>query len=382
MPSNKNQHYVPIFHLTHFSNDGKSIKLFNLKSEKTISGASLRDQCSKDYLYGKDLTIEKALGQLEGRIAEIIKETSMLENLPSRYSREHENLVYYVLTLYGRTLHMADAYNEIIDNLAKYMITPALKSRGLEEADLDGIKVKSKKPAAIALSYITLNYHLLLDLDFKLLKNCTDEQFIISDNPVVLYNQLFNFKLFGSNSGLACKGLQIFCPISPNHMLIFFDEAVYKVSTRKKVVVEITNINDIRQLNALQLVSANKNVYFKDMPETLRQQHIKCGKYYRKNKASIKSFLNFEEADRKNEYICIYREDVRTNLDVSVIRFLKKAKEWRNNFLKLPYRPAVVVRDEYLVLKHQEYIELVKSGKVEINGFFRWLKSQNANEFL
>jgi hypothetical protein len=62
MAGNKNQHFVPKFYLRHFSADKKSIHLLNLKSEKPIFGAPLKNQCSRDYFYGEDGRHEKALG--------------------------------------------------------------------------------------------------------------------------------------------------------------------------------------------------------------------------------------------------------------------------------------------------------------------------------
>jgi hypothetical protein len=117
----------------------------------------------------------------------------------------------------------------------------------------------------MALNEAALCLPITFDLCFKLVINKTKEPFITSDHPVVLYNQFLEpRKKYGNNTGLACKGLEIFLPISPRHLLIFFDPDVYKVENKSNVSVDITADADVKALNLLQCISADKNLYFNE----------------------------------------------------------------------------------------------------------------------
>lgn len=74
MASNKNQHYVPQCYLKKFSSDNNrsSISLFNIDRRKFIVSAAIKGQCSKNYFYGKDLKIEKALQSIEGNFSRVV----------------------------------------------------------------------------------------------------------------------------------------------------------------------------------------------------------------------------------------------------------------------------------------------------------------------
>jgi hypothetical protein len=51
---------------------GANRGLVNLKRAKVIRGASLRDQCYRDYLYGKSAGLEKQIALMEGQFNALI----------------------------------------------------------------------------------------------------------------------------------------------------------------------------------------------------------------------------------------------------------------------------------------------------------------------
>ena len=76
MASNKNQHYVPQCYLREFATDSTSaaINLYNLDREKFIINASIKHQCSKNYFYGNNLLLEKAMQPIESNYSKVLKE--------------------------------------------------------------------------------------------------------------------------------------------------------------------------------------------------------------------------------------------------------------------------------------------------------------------
>src|SRR5262249_5330903 len=74
MPQNKLQHYVPKCHLRPFCLDsgGSAINLYNIARDRLIEGAPIKGQCARDYFYGKDRVLERALQEPEGAYAAIV----------------------------------------------------------------------------------------------------------------------------------------------------------------------------------------------------------------------------------------------------------------------------------------------------------------------
>lgn len=65
MAEKKNHHYVPQSYQHLFSNDGKSIGIYNIKKNITFNQSSIKNTMSKDYFYSKDEKIEDALCDIE-----------------------------------------------------------------------------------------------------------------------------------------------------------------------------------------------------------------------------------------------------------------------------------------------------------------------------
>jgi 5'(3')-deoxyribonucleotidase len=64
----KNQHFVPKCLLKPFTYqcEGRAIHLYNIRHDRFIERASVKGQCAKHYLYGKDATLEHLLSNVEG----------------------------------------------------------------------------------------------------------------------------------------------------------------------------------------------------------------------------------------------------------------------------------------------------------------------------
>lgn len=103
MPDNKKHHFVPKFYLRNFSEDEKSIGIYNIRSRRTIARGNLGNQCYRDYFYGKDLKIEHALAGMEGSAAMIINNCIASEAVPRPLSAEHVILSHFIVLQAART---------------------------------------------------------------------------------------------------------------------------------------------------------------------------------------------------------------------------------------------------------------------------------------
>jgi hypothetical protein len=374
MPQNKKQHYVPRFYLKRFSPDGHSISLWNIKNEIRVTSANLKHQCYKDYFYGKELKVEKALGLVEGHTSEILRLIDKHQSPPPFHSEEYLTLVLYMLMQYGRTAYSADALDEMNDKIVKHLFGPKADAEGI---DLSKFTIGIKDSAQYSLGMISQLYPLMLDLDCKLLLNTTNVEFVTSDNPVVLYNQLFSFRQHGSNTGLVSKGLQVFLPVSASQLLIFYDYESYSVGSRSKATVEISSPRDVYELNTLQMVSAYENIYFENKNFDVAALYRKASPFRRVQKSKMSIFPGEEDEKTKKEFMTTSREDIRTNLKLSFINLTKNSKTWRIKFRKLRMQPAVVVRDEELFDNHDKFMKEVDDGKFQSGDFFKYLSEIN-----
>jgi hypothetical protein len=370
MPQNKKHHYVPRFYLKRFSNDGKSINIWNLPSKRKILSANLKNQCYRSHFYGKEPDVELALGKVEIGAAHIFRVIDQCCALPPHGSLDHQFLVLCVLMQHGRTVYTADVLNEMNDKLMKHLIEPRAKAKGI---DLSRVKIGFKEVGRVSLGLAMQNYPILFDLDYKLLINKTNVEFVTSDNPVALYNQLFTFRTYISNTGLATKGLQIFFPINPRYTLLFFDPAVYSVGSRKNSFIDVSLPRDVYEINTLQMCSAAENIYYRDHSFNAEALHRKAAPFRRTRKSNLDIFPREETDNKKRELLASSQEDIRTNLTLSFVNLTKSMKKWRDEFQKMKEQPAAVFRDEKLLDDHREFLKKVKNNEYEPGEFSKFL---------
>lgn len=371
MPHNKKHHYVPRFYLKRFSPNGRSINLWNIKNERKILSANLKHQCYKNYFYGKELEVEKALGVVEGQSSHIFRLIDKFQAPPPHGSDDYLTLVIYMLMQHGRTAYSADSLDEMSDKLIKHLMGPKAKEDGI---DLSKITIGIKESAQYSLGITTQMYPLMLDLDCKLLLNETNVEFVTSDNPVVLYNQLLSFRKYGSNTGLASKGLQVFLPINSNMLLYFYDFDSYSVGNNRSSVFRLSIPSDIYNLNTLQMVSAYENVYFENKDFDIESLDRKANSFRRDQKSSMNVFPGQETEETKSEFIASSKQDVRINLKLSFSRITKGARKWRTKFQKKQLQPAVVVRNKELCDDHKEFLDKVDTGEYNPGEFFKFME--------
>ena len=378
MPEHKNQHYVPEFHLKRFSPDAdeKTICMWNLKRQQKITGAGLSDQCSDDYFYGKDLQIEKTFIQLEGLTATLLNEIDRTDTVPPRCSEHHSLLLFYLTIQWARTKYRAEAMNESFDNVMKEIYRPIAEQRGV---DVNRFNIHMEEPVRLAISIAAETFPLILDLDCKILANRTDTEFVTSDNPVIFYNQLFSFVRGQSNTGLNVKGLQIFFPISPSKVLLLYDAGVYSAGERNRVVVDVTNAEDIDQINLLQLCGCKDNVYFRDESTDLEELHRKACRFRKEAMSQVDSFVPAGENDGSKKLVAMSFSDVMTDLDLSCVSITRRARRWRTRFRKERWRPSVVFRNPSLCNEYEKYRTSLEKGEVDAAWLFQHLCAQHRN---
>jgi hypothetical protein len=194
-------------------------------------------------------------------------------------------------------------------------------------------------------------------LSCKLLLNKTDIPFITSDNPAVKYNQFLENKgLEQGTTGLAAKGFQIFFPIHPSLMLIFYDPIVYKLKERNTFRIIINDKNDIWQLNGLQYINCDSQVFFGNgiTKEYLKRFPGKFKRAKEENKSITTSFKTGNVYDEEQSYYLFTTEkDAQINLNLSFIKLTKTAKQFQ-------------LDDRLVYLRHESFKQWNKKERTAI----------------
>lgn len=373
MPQRKRQHYVPRFYLRNFSpgENGKAIGVYTLATGRFIRFAKLKNQAYRDYFYGKSGRVEEILSEFDDFSASAVARVLQTNFLPRMSSPDRFYLLMFAVFLHYRTLYSAEESQEMLEKVHKVVASHGeltSKSPYDFQGTLENHIVMSLDCAADAMPFVW-------DMEYRVLINKTDTPLITSDNPSVFYNQLMEHKkTFGSNTGLGCRGLQIFLPLSPSHCILFYDNEMYRVGGRKKKPISIVNPKDIETLNLLQAISARCNLYFGSgiSEEQIEMVIATATPYYRKRKANVDEYISQNATkERGSSLIHTYHEDIRCNLSLSFINRTAKGHSFHLS------SKVVYPRNAYLFKLYNQFRELKQQDRYKHLKFRDFLASIN-----
>lgn len=361
MPEKKKQHYVPVFYLKRFSPDGRSIGLWNIQAKKKVLSASLKSQCCENFFYEQGENIENSLSDLESPASKILRGIDRDGSLPPTWHQDYEILRRYIFTQLFRTKYMTDQINSMLDQF-KGTVTQnnphPLHINGHTKEEFEEIVEEFKgntSEFSIVVAYSDRVKKTTPDLESKLLINKTKVEFLTSDHPVILYNQLLNFMssfgIPGSRTGLPAKGLQVFFPISPTKLMLFYDPTSYQVGHSQRRNVPIRHKQEVLDINILQMCSAHENIYFKNETFDIDTLYNRAKPYMRRMQNDFNK-QNFNvQKERERGLILMHgsRPDINTDLKLSFIRIMQDAKLYRTNIKKKIEAghsiPAILLRE-------------------------------------
>ena len=353
MGAYRRHHFVPQFYLRNFATDvgARRIGLYHLLAKKFVPAASIRKQAQRERLYGT-CGGEQALCDLEGAAASVLRRLLEGGKVPEFQSSEHLTLLIYVILQAHRTPTAAaelEAFNELL----------VKKVASFDERILPYLdKVKIEMPNAVrrSLQLAAECFPIAYDLRYKLLVNNTGTPFLTSDHPVVLYNQYMERRQkFGSSIGLACRGLQIFLPLSPAVCLIMFDPDVYRVGRRTDFQVATTP-SDVESLNLLQVVNAGSQLFFGTCvtEQAIRLLLARAQPFRRAARSSVTAYPPRQHGDETSGVLIhSSKTDLRLGLRLLNVGELPSAQSY-NLGNRVVHR-----RDPFLCDLHDEFLSLV-----------------------
>ncbi|MDR3480943.1 MAG: DUF4238 domain-containing protein [Burkholderiaceae bacterium] len=360
MADNKNHHFVPQFYLRYFSSNKKGINLLNLKMGKVVLGAALRQQCSRDYFYGKDVRYERALGEVEAASSGALRKLIDSKRVFSKDSPDFISILIYVSLQYYRTGSKVDYLNQMVDGLAKDFLKYQIPAEDLSKftIGMDGL-------SNLAVRNAFNNYAMLIDMEWLLVEAEPGCEFITSDTPVLFLNTFFPKDIASANTGIVSSGLIVLFPLTPTLTLVLFDGVVYRPHglRNNQAFSHVVPRSDVDQLNDCQCASADENIYFRsdqlDVAEIFRRS-----KRLRPSQKVIQTtFVKEDSAESRRELIVTRQAAPRLAPRISFLKERKGAVRWRGDFLRQKVRQEIVLRNPWLHGVLKEYQKLEDEGR-------------------
>lgn len=356
MASRKEHHFVPRFYLRHFASDedGKCICLYHFSRNQFIENAPIKHQAKEKLLYGNDDQVETLLGKVEQKAAPVIREVLQTGKIVDNVARDI--LLGYMLYQERRTIRRARQTKQSMNLLMQGIPGLETYSVSLDLQEMVNM-VEDQKP-------------LLQFLHVKVLRNVSSVPFITSDNPVIMYNQMMEMHRSPVAAAWANMGLQVFLPISPEYMLMAYDQFKYTVGKKHSVATPIKVYeNDVRQLNALQYIEADQHLYFDNSFAKSEFQFLHS-KY-----ASYRQETQAPKSMRLGSFHMVLTPNPRIKLDITCSKLSMNARHFQPTGRLAIYRHPIFsmykaaqdakrgMNDEYI-----EYLTQWLNRKEDIRG--------------
>jgi hypothetical protein len=350
-----NQHYVPRFLLDGFrvnppSEELAKVNVFRIKSSKCFFNQSVKEEFSQNYFYDKDNVIEKFIEHhIETPSSKLIRQ--FRDGIFDSLNVNCQCLTKFLCCQLMRTQETLNEVQRYSEEHCYHIAKELLELNEMEYEgdvrDLFSLKFNGRDAKRGVISQAVLDSVLISkgmeDLKFHILVNKTNDDFIISDHPVIKFNWFYKDLTELGMAGLMNKGVQLFLPLSNQLYLCAYDSSVYKYGSKTSDVSEIINKEDVRFLNTLQIRNANDVIAFNSSVE--EGQLLKLvAQYHSKRINMVKSLgldsPNNRTQDEQTTLGAVYYTQRNLSDKPTFFKVLKKSKI---------YQRSLAVRDPYLV---------------------------------
>lgn len=318
MAENKKQHFVPQHYLKGFSQDEESLYRYNLKTKES-SQKSIKNSCQSSYFYGEE--DEKVLHKIENEQAPVLHKLIETQNLKILTSDDFYYLRLFLLLQYTRTKESKKLANKMFEKIASKFLKPMLKSMLKSDEELkkkrytkeyvDSCEIRCPEFYKLGMNAASDGVDAISDLEPILIINKTDKNFICSDAPVVLYN--YKKMKNRRTTGFLWKGLQIFCPLTKNILLLLIDNDLYEFKKDNFSRIFIDNDSDVDSINKLQIFNCLDHVFFSRIEDTdyVRNLHLEVEDLIKEKEARLDTVQTIPIDERSySELVLMYTEDI------------------------------------------------------------------------
>lgn len=338
MSEARDHHFVPQFYLRRFSDDGKSINLFNFRAGRTITGAAIKGQCQKRGLHDWSAGLEERLAAIEQLAAKALNRVAETGQPPKLFSRDDALIKFFIILQKCRTLKIGEQYDTYSAYRAEILLSHGVVDHGnsAEKSEM-GDKESIRGPMQM---YIH-NGKYISDLQPQLFVNDTSFDFLTSDHPAITHNQYSEAVKDVGVLGLACVGIQLWLPLSPRLLYMVYDQTAYRVgASRRERTTHLTDPREVQNFNGFQILNAQSNIYFRCVlaaPDVEASARALVKKRLEK-RLQFARFAREEEDGSRSEMLVQHERQTPISLDISSISVqrsrrrvppTKRYKMWR-----------------------------------------------------
>lgn len=299
-----------------FSLDGEglAINVYNLHRDILIPNAPVKNQCSGDYFYGRDLVIEKELQEIEG---EYSKAAFSILQPGYKLNDAHRDVLRSFWLL--QSMRTEAASRREVELAAKIDDFVGSESYKLETSIADTIRSAMHRYREARFNFS--------DMRVCLFRNKTTIPFVTSDDPAVLCNKWHSID--GARAkmshGLSSAGALFLLPLSPGILCLAYDGDVYSIPNSDGWV-EVRHDKDIHSFNQHQYLNCRANIYFRAWEGAAERKHeaaaaikLRPRARHRLNVAVLESEdhegRTFRQVDletaRSGQHVLMHMEDLR-----------------------------------------------------------------------
>ena len=323
MAEKRKQHFVPQFLIKQFA-EQNLVNVLMLNNGKIIKNVNYKSQCQIKYFYGKQ-GLEDVLSKLESEISAVI--LKLINGI------QFEKDDFFWLLIFA-ALQITRTEKDVLmfSNNTSEMFNDIFKLANINKSYDPQDFISTERHINIALSCS----HILIDLKYADIKNTSETPFILSDNPVIRYNQFYRHDDVINRLGLACKGLIIIVPLNLNTAILLYDSETYDVDEQDIAITlnDVRKINEIQTLNANEIVISNPTIsdYELELYYKLRISNppIQCPSFtIRTGEFKYLSYKSFEKINFKKELSFIKYKNT-NNFNYDSKRKIDIRKYWEN----------------------------------------------------
>ncbi len=224
----KNQHYVPQFILRNFSmGKKKRVFVFDKKLEKSFC-SSTRNIAAESKFYdlefkGEKISLEPYMGEIECKASEIIRRIIKEQSLAFLNEDDKLTIAHFAALQKLRVKYIRENFISM-NHILRHMLT----ERGL---DCENVvpEINDEEAKIMSLSNIKLVEEFaehFLNKAWILYRAPKKIPLYLSDNPITLHNNID--QPYRGNLGLACRGIEIFLPISKQLSISFLCPSLHE----------------------------------------------------------------------------------------------------------------------------------------------------------
>ncbi len=380
----KNQHFVPQFYLRRFSSNQRSVRAFCIPQDRLIGTASIRHQCSKPYLYGRDGKLESVLGSIEGTAAGVLKALDRPPNTATISESDFETFLAFCVIQGHRTpANIRDA-EEVDEQMREAMQrTRPLAAEDFADDDLPrGLTFENR------LALIFTIYPMIMDMMFEVMLAAKGTEFLTSDLPTVQINPAAMRGIVKDSSALGSAGLALLYPISPHKILVFYDRGLYETRNRPGRQVRLTD-RETLVVNALQVQNCDQMLYTGSLSEGYLRNLIEKATNGRRRNSEVRAYIPFGAGDSETYVEIAPDERVPAEKMLLTHSSIYPQPIEPLSFLRIRSRPRFVETNtgagDYRQHGHIELLDMyrqdVRRGKAKLFRFTAYMRYlQNASE--